>query len=318
MSSQGGTKSREVADVAETLRRAKARGKRCTLLIGAGVSVKAGIPTAAGFVDRIKADHPRAYDRAPQGKNYAACMVELTRSEQRDLIAEYVDEANINWAHICIAQLMERGYVDRVLTTNFDPLVVKACALVGIFPAIYDFAASQLFNAADIPDEAVFYLHGQRTGFVLINTEEQFSAHSKALAPVFEEAGLGRVWVVVGYSGENDPVFDHLARVPRFDNGLYWVGYENAGAAQHVREQLLDPDKDAFYVPGYDADGFFISVLQALEAFPPAFVGKPFEYLNDLFGMLTPFTPPGGKGDIDVTDRARRMIVRPQPAIASK
>lgn len=55
-------------------------------------------------------------------------MNELALSERRDLIARYVDTAKINWAHICIAQLMKYGYVDRVLTTNFDSLIVRACA----------------------------------------------------------------------------------------------------------------------------------------------------------------------------------------------
>ena len=63
---------------------------------------------------------------------------------QRDLIAREVDAAKINWGHVAIAQLMASGYVDRVLTTNFDPLVVRACALSGIYPAVYDFAASHV------------------------------------------------------------------------------------------------------------------------------------------------------------------------------
>ena len=45
---------REIADVLETVKRAKDRDKGCTLLIGAGCSVKAGIPTAAEFVEIIR------------------------------------------------------------------------------------------------------------------------------------------------------------------------------------------------------------------------------------------------------------------------
>ena len=80
-------------------------------------------------------------------------MSELLLSERRDLIAEYVDKAKINWAHLCIALLVQAGFVDRVLTTNFDLLVVRACALLNEFPAIYDFAASQLFKSPDIPEQ---------------------------------------------------------------------------------------------------------------------------------------------------------------------
>ena len=183
---------RKIDDVVETLRKAKELGRSCGLLIGAGCSVKAGIPTAPGFVKIIQKEYQQAYKRA-QEKTYAQCMAQLAQGQRRDLIASYVDKAKINWAHICIAQLMKMGYIDRVLTTNFDLLVARACALLGHFPAFYDFAASQNFNPADIFDQAVFYLHGQYTGFVLMNTNKEIKKHSKFLAPVFKDAGLGRV-----------------------------------------------------------------------------------------------------------------------------
>lgn len=229
---------RSIDDIVDRVRNAPPRGRGCSLLIGAGCSVKAGIPLASGFVQIIKERYPQAYERA-QAKTYPQCMAELMVTERRDLIAEYVDKAKINWAHIAIACLMQAGFVDRVLTTNFDPLVMRACALLGEFPAVYDFAASQFLNPADIPRKAVFHLHGQRAGFVLMNTEEECRKHSERLGPVFEDAGRGRVWIVVGYSGENDPVFNHLADVDHFDNGLYWIGYEDSEPAPHVREHLL-------------------------------------------------------------------------------
>jgi hypothetical protein len=298
---------RSIEEVAETLQNAKARGKGCTLLIGAGCSVKAGIPAAAGFVQVIKDRYPRAYQRA-QTKTYPRCMSELLLSERRDLIAEYVDRVKINWAHLCIALLVQAGFVDRVLTTNFDLLVVRACALLNEFPAIYDFAASQLFKAPDIPNKAVVYLHGQYTGFILINTEEDFERHSHLLGPVFEDAGSGRVWIVVGYSGENDPVFNHLARVPRFDNGLYWVGYQDSDPPRHVHEQLLTPGKDAFYVRGHDADSFFITLTQRLAIFPPRLLAQPFTHIKTALEMLTPYGFPGQTSEEDVTRTPRQWI----------
>jgi tetratricopeptide (TPR) repeat protein len=258
-------------------------------------------------VEIIEKRYPQAYRRAKE-KTYAKCMAELPPGVRRDLVARYVDRAKINWAHIGIAQLMKNGYVDRILTTNFDLLAVRACAMLGVFPAIYDFAASQLFKPADIPDQAVFYLHGQRTGFVLMNTEEELEKHAKLLAPVFEDAGRGRIWVVVGYSGENDPVFDHLAKVDRFDHCLFWAGYGENDPATHVRERLLADGKYAFYVKGFDADDFFVTLAQKLGCFPPDLTSKPFSHLNALLEVLTPYSIPGQSGDVDVTEEARSLI----------
>ena len=155
--------NRTIEDVLETLTNCKASGKKCSLLIGAGCSLSAGIPLANGFVEEIKNRHRQDYNRAPE-KTYPHCMAELPPGLRRDLIAEYVDKAKLNWAHIGIAQLIAEGYVDRVLTTNFDPLVSRACARVGEFPAIYDFAASQVFKPALVPKQAIFHLHGQQLG----------------------------------------------------------------------------------------------------------------------------------------------------------
>jgi len=300
---------RSVPAISQTLQNAKSRKRGCVLLIGAGCSVKAGIPAASGFVEIIKNRYSEAYQRAP-AKTYPKCMGELLLSERRDLIGEYVDKARINWAHLCIARLMQEGYVDRVLTTNFDLLVVRACAMLGVFPATYDFATSQLLKKADIPDQAVFYLHGQRTGFVLMNTDEDMKKHSDLLGPVFEDAGSGRVWIVVGYSGENDPVFAHLARMPRFDNGLFWIGYGDQEPANHVREQLLiQNDKDAFFTKGFDADSFFVSLTRALDIFPPDVVARPFSYLQRTLTHIAPFTDPTQTFEDDVMRTPRDWLV---------
>jgi tetratricopeptide (TPR) repeat protein len=298
---------REIEDIVETLKNAKERGKKCSVLIGAGCSVTAGIPSARGFVNIIKERYPRDYERADQ-KTYPRCMAQLSVDEQRGLIVEYVDMARVNWGHIALAQLMKAGYVDRVLTTNFDPLVMRACSLVGLYPATYDLAISQHFEPDKVPDQAIFHLHGQRTGFILLNSEKVLREHSDKLAPIFEDAGRGRVWLVVGYSGENDPVFNHLASVDRFDNRLYWIGYKDSEPASHVREQLLKENKYAFYTKGFDADSFLVTLAQMLGCFPPEFVSKPFTYLDNLFAQMTEYTFPKTESPVDALRNAHTVV----------
>jgi len=279
---------RKIDDIVSVLKAAKRSNRRCSLLIGAGCSVSAGIPLASQFVEIIKDQYPSAYGRA-ETKTYPHCMYELEPGIRRDLIARYIDQAKINWAHIVIAQLVKHGYVDRVLTPNFDPLVMRACALAGEFPAVYDFAASQQFNPAYVSAKAIFHLHGQRDGFNLLHTDEEVNALTDALTPVFDDAGKGRMWLVVGYSGDNDPVFKHLARVKEFDFGLYWVTYRDDEPAAHVQSGLLQKNKGAFYVKGYDADEFFVKLARELDCFPPDLIARPFSHLDSLLKMLTPY-----------------------------
>ena len=280
---------RSIDDIVEDLNVAKEQGgQNCCLLIGAGCSVSAGIPHAAGLVEIIRTNHPQAYARA-KAKGYPQCMAELSPSQRRLLISQQVNQAKINWAHVCIALLMKHKFIDRVLTTNFDPLVVRACALLGVFPAVYDFAASQNLMPSAVPDESVFYLHGQSTGFVLMNTEAETKNHSKRLEPLFQDAGEGRMWIVVGYSGENDPVFDQLAKVGRFEDSLYWIGYLDNPPSVHVQNQLLKEGKYAFFTTGFDADSFFIEVTKRLGIFPPDLIQRPFTHLDEVMATLAPF-----------------------------
>jgi NAD-dependent SIR2 family protein deacetylase len=132
-------------------------GKKVTLLTGAGCSRSAGIPTAPELIAESTEKFPEMVrNRSP--KNYAEYMAFLPPGVRHHLIAEHMDTAKINWTHLAIAQLMKSKKVDRVLTVNFDPLIVRACAMVGLYPAVCDFAESKTFNPSLIPEHSVFYL----------------------------------------------------------------------------------------------------------------------------------------------------------------
>ena len=88
---------RNIASIIETLRHARDAQRGCSLLIGAGCSVTAGIPAGAGFVEIIGKRFPEAYGRA-NPKNYPQCMGVLSPGQRRDLIAEKIAGARINWA----------------------------------------------------------------------------------------------------------------------------------------------------------------------------------------------------------------------------
>jgi tetratricopeptide (TPR) repeat protein/NAD-dependent SIR2 family protein deacetylase len=305
---------RNIEDVVETLKKAHDRKTGCVLLIGAGCSKTAGIPLASEFVEIIKKEYPQAYKHAVP-PTYPNCMEKLSVNDRKTLIARHVDVAKINWSHIAIAQLIKHGYVDRVLTTNFDPLVIRACALVGEFPAVYDSASSMLTEGADVHEKSVFYLHGQRTGFMIMNTQAEVDGQKHNLAPVFDEAGVNRMWLVVGYSGENDPVFEHLAQINRFKNHLYWVGYRDNDPQSHVKSKLLEKrGVDAYYVRGHDSDNFFIKLAQALDCFPPVFFKEPCSYLRELKSSVCEFPlPDDGKGTVPITSELDRIIALSAP-----
>src|SRR5215510_8240997 len=132
---------RTLDDVSMTLKFAKERQAPCCILIGAGCSLSAGIPLASGFVEEVRRKVRPAYNRAKE-KTYPYVMGEVDVGPRYGLIAEHVEKACLNWAHLILGWLLRNGFVGRVLTTNFDNLTLRACSLYGVHPSVYDLAVS--------------------------------------------------------------------------------------------------------------------------------------------------------------------------------
>ncbi len=282
---------RDLEDVVFALKKAKEDNINVNLLIGAGCSVTANIPAAQGMVDAIKKEFPGEFKRAEK-KDYPNCMSKLTPSERRNLISRIVKDAKINWTHIAIAQLLKNGYINRILTLNFDNLVQRACSLVNEFPAIYDMTTSSEFRTDLLFDKSVIHLHGQHTGFILCNTEEEVEAQSKVLQPIFDQLDQKSLWIVIGYSGNNDPIFKLLAQKDIFEHRLFWIGYESNPPSEMLKSDLLSEEKYAFFIKGFNSDDFFVLVSQYLGCFPPTFIRKPFTYLSDTLDTLSRYKIP--------------------------
>lgn len=305
---------RMIEDLVGNIHMAHGWGRKVNLLIGAGCSVSAGIPLARGFIETIKTENPPAYARAKQAcgnrePGYPDCMGQLLPQQQRDLVRDAIEKSTLNWAHLGIAQLIKCGVVDRVLTTNFDPLVARACALVGEFPGIYDFAASQTFRAGFVADKAIFHLHGQSTGFIHLHNKKQCDNLAKQLPELFRDCNRDRLWIVAGYSGDNDPVLKVLGKLREFSAGLYWCGLESDPSAR-VTEHLLNRHRNTYYVPNCDADELFVRLAQGLKAFPPDFIAKPFTHMRDLLGHVPPFSLSGRDGKIDIAQAVKKHLTQ--------
>lgn len=298
---------RTLSDVIDALAQGKRQQRKGVLLLGAGVSHKAGVPLADEFVAIIHATYKSAYKRAAE-KTYAHCMAALNDQERRELIARHSAMTPVNWAHLAVAELIRHGHVGWVLTTNFDPLVRKACAGVGEFPPVYDFAAVQALGPAPWPEKALFHLHGQGEAIVHLDEIEHYERLAALLPPLLEKAVQRGPLIAVGYGGRHDPVFDRLAAVPHFDHGLYWVGYRNEAPAPHVLEKVLAASKKAFHIGGFDADDFLVGLAQRLGCFPPELIKDPLSALERQLDQLMPFAIPGQAHALDLAPARRAQI----------
>src|SRR5262245_17640168 len=241
--------------------------RKATLLLGAGCSASGHIPLASEITQDLLARFPAIKAKIGPEATYAGCMLAISQGERHDYVKRLCEDpkVRINWTHLAIAQLLLSGHVDRVLTTNFDPLIVKACALIGFYPPVYDLAAATAFNGPMIDDRAIFHLHGQYAGFVQVHTGADFSKVKARLGAAVDACFEQRTWVVCGYSGLNDPLVRVLGS-RRSPFGLYWIAYKDQQPTGDVVARVLAKD-NCYYLPGYDADRFFVELARAKKSF---------------------------------------------------
>jgi cytochrome c-type biogenesis protein CcmH/NrfG len=238
-----------------------------TILLGAGCSKSAGIPLAGEIVQEIRAeDDPllEGIGAPPQGvSEYAFLMSKLgTPKERAEHIKEYVDRAKdkqgrvrINWTHLLLATMVEHEYIYHILTTNFDPLIVDALAIMGQPIRTFDLNTTGNYYPGTLDTASIIYLHGQVHSLFLANTKDEMQKIGKLYQPVLQEAIQDSYLIVLGYSGDCDPVLDLLKDLPKFPRGLWWSNYSGEIGAG-VKEIFKKHGSDCHLTEGLTADLF--------------------------------------------------------------
>ncbi len=278
----------KIDSLAYQLKENRKKGKGAIVFIGAGCSVSAQIPAASKIVEEILRDHKDdpSFKNFVEKPTYEQLMACLKPSKRKEIFKGYVEKAKINVCHIYLAHLVTKGYVDYIVTVNFDNLAQRALALYNIFPPTYDISILNLKDLTTTPlqTQSITYLHGQYNGLWQLNTaDEMRKVHEGNVAKsIFDKITNERLWIVVGYGGD-DFIFDELVKLGRFDNGLYWVGYKENTPTSRVQNGLLNkPNSESCLIRGYDADSFFLKLNAELDNETPKIFETPFSFLSEL------------------------------------
>lgn len=281
-------------DIAELVNALRREEGKFAFLTGAGCSLSAGIPSGKKMAEDICAAYPHETKRLSDAEkaNYAFCMACLPIETRKKLINDYLKspEVKLNWAHIALASLMHGNFVSRVLTFNFDSLLTRACGLLGLYPATYDFGIAPSTKTRHLAKPSVVHLHGQGSGSVLLNTEKETEKHAVELEPLLSDTFANYPMVVMGYSGESDKVFDKIKALYKGDQCLYWLGHSEE-PAPHLASFINDIDGNGYcrYIGGADADQFLIQLAQQLSCFPPQVFSDPAGHLLAEIQDIAPY-----------------------------
>ncbi|MBB35826.1 MAG: SIR2 family protein [Hirschia sp.] len=156
---------------------------------------------------------------------------------RRQYIADAIAKGTQCFGHKVLASLMVAGKVDRIFTTNFDPLAEDAAISANAtLPstnqrrptvAAIDSAdrAMRCLDESDWP--LIAKLHGDYQSIAIKNTGLELEQQDARMRHVLIEAGKRFGMLFVGYSGRDGSILealnDILASPSPFPNGLYWV-----------------------------------------------------------------------------------------------
>ena len=210
---------------------------------------------------------------------------------------------------------MQAGYIQRVLTFNFDSILSRACSLLGLHPSIYDFATANPHLYHLINDPSIVHLHGQGTGFVQLNTDEETEQHTKKLGEFIAATLNTNPSLFIGYSGNADAFFPLLEEKYSEQHRLIWTGTKNTIEeleSESVKNFLNKNSNLTHYIGNTFADDFLVQIAKELDCFPPELFSNPYKFLNQQLENVQEY-PLGDGLDIlaNLTDYLKEQSQKP-------
>jgi hypothetical protein len=261
------------------------------VLLGSGVSTGAGIPTGWGVIKELvrsvaaaNGENPEQAQKNPESwwaehvgteLGYSTLLAELapTAAARQGLLARFFEPSEDDRehgskvpsrAHEALAQLVKRGLVRVILTTNFDRLTEQALEAAGISPQVIarPEAVAGMAPLAHTP-ATVVKLHGDYKDLGSRNTAEELSTYpdewNVLLRQVTDEYGL----LISGWSADWDTALvDALESAPSRRYPLYWDSRSSRGESA---KRLLSA-RAGCVVEASSADQLFGDLLASIEA----------------------------------------------------
>ncbi|MER6394243.1 SIR2 family protein [Streptomyces sp. NPDC001523] len=263
------------------------------LLLGAGVSIASGVKTGWGIVQDIVGkvaavrdpDNPDARSEAmadpeawweantsePLGYSALLAAAAPLPASRQAMLAEYFepeegqeDSKGPTAAHRAIAQLVKRGSIRVILTTNFDRLTERALQEVGISPQVVS-RPDQITGLKPLAHSqvTVIKLHGDYADLEQRNTVDELETYPEELQGLLErvldEYGL----IVCGWSADWDKALVRAVEGTRSRRyPLFWAQYGRFSDAART----LTARHNAVVIDGKNADELFTDLTRHVEA----------------------------------------------------
>jgi glycosyltransferase involved in cell wall biosynthesis len=241
------------------------RSKNAVLFVGAGVSVDAGLPSASALASSLLTTLANlgvsVYGREPRLDEVAELFqVKLGRvrlATEIEALLSTTTLSDIGATHLLIAFLIKHGFVDTVVTTNYDSLIEDACTLVGTRIKTISHPSLMYHSSGRAP--VIFKLHGDfHHPELLVLTPRDyhdFESHTerRPIITRIRELVQSRPVIFVGYSVQDASflrLFEQMrAELPDSGRPQSYAGVFDTAGFDEAEERLSQYGIKAFLTP---------------------------------------------------------------------
>lgn len=167
-----------------------------------------------------------------------------------------------SFGYLCLSQLLHQGYLDTVITTNFDDLAYEACASwTNVRPRVYAYGTTAGPIRRQPRRPSIIKLHGDFLYSRLKNTSSELAGQDPNLETQVRGLLDDYELIVIGYNGSDASIMKILEAI-RDEAGVYWCVYKDQPPSERVQELLKRPNWFLVRTNGFESvmDEFLHSV----------------------------------------------------------
>ena len=249
--------------------------KKPAIFLGAGASASSGVPTTIELTEHIISfgyckEHENSvpiytkinkHDYNPWLKGKYSCYNEDSdRSEIYPVAIEYLlndreerrkfferhfysEDITPRKGYSVLAELLEQGYIDTILTTNLDNCLSRTFDSIENFPKILEFAERSEFPEAKTAEVVyskpqIVFLHGSIKRYSDKQTRKEVQSLEKEIVDYVLPILQNNPVIVIGYQGLEPSIMNYLFMNQKFmgpdpsswfPNGIYWCARKKEG-----------------------------------------------------------------------------------------
>ena len=281
------------------------------LLLGAGASVSSGVKTAEEMIADWRLD---LYRRAQTHQSFQAWLEDQPwhgrideygrlfevmhdlPSQRRMVVEDILKSAQPSWGYVYLANLLEHGYFNVVLTTNFDDLLTEACYRytdsTRPLVAAHDSAIRNLRVTSARPK--IIKLHGDFLYDDIKNTPSETKVLEDNIKDKLRQFANEYGLVIIGYGGRDASVMNALEELlsseDTFPNGIYWCTYGSTEQISPALQRICE-DKRVYTIPIDGFDAVLADLHNATQIGLPTGLAAPFKFTRDRASILLDAEP---------------------------